>query len=111
MARVVCCIALAALLCGCSTSGGLFGGHGKASSTTVSAPVDGVQRRGGDNIDVYLQTLHDLIEGDPVAQADAFRRAADAVNSAPTRPIVCGSRSRSRRRAIRRATRSRRRSN
>jgi hypothetical protein len=78
------CIALAAILCGCSTSGGLFGGHRNVPSTAASQPAVGAQRRADDNISVYLQTLHDLIEGDSVAQADAFRHAAEAANSAPT---------------------------
>jgi len=73
-------IALAALLCGCST----LGGHGKTASVTTSGPVDGSRQRVDGNIDVYLQTLRDLIEGDPVVQADAFRRASDAANSSPT---------------------------
>ena len=77
-------MAFAALLCGCGTSGGLFGGHAGTPSTASSQPVDGPQRRADDNIGVYLQTLHDLIEGDPVSQTDAFRRAADAANTAPT---------------------------
>jgi len=79
------CIALAALVCGCSTSSGsLYGGHGKTASTTASGPADGSRQRVDGNIDVYLQTLHDLIEGDPVVQADAFRRASDAAIAAPT---------------------------
>jgi hypothetical protein len=75
--------AIAAVLCGCSTSGGLFGGHGGTSSAAAAQP-DSAQRRADDNISVYLQTLRDLIGGDPVVQADAFRRAAEAANSAPT---------------------------
>jgi len=73
---------LAAALCGCSTSGGLFGGHGSSSAATQLP--DGAQRRADDNISIYLQTLRDLIDGDPVVQTDAFRRAAEAANSAPT---------------------------
>jgi len=85
MARPV-YIALAAVLCGCSTSGGLFGGHagGAAPTGAHAQQPDGAQRRVDDNISVYLQTLRDLIDGDPVVQADAFRRAAEAANSAPT---------------------------
>jgi hypothetical protein len=83
MARLACTVIVAAL-CGCSTSGGLFGGHGSGASTAGTQQADSAQRRADDNISVYLQTLRDLIDGDPVAQADAFRRAADAANSAPT---------------------------
>ena len=77
-------MAIAAILCGCSTSGGLFGGHGGAAAPTGAQPPDGAQRRADENISVYLQTLRDLIDGDPVVQADAFRRAAEAANSSPT---------------------------
>jgi hypothetical protein len=73
-----------ALLVGCSVSGGLFGGRGAASSAAPST-VDGTKRASeGDSVSVYLQTLRDLIEGDPVTQADAFRRAAEAASTSPT---------------------------
>ena len=75
---------LVVALCGCSASGGVFAGHGNGASSVAPKPVDSAQRRADDNISIYLQTLHDLIEGDPVIQVDAFRRAADAANSAPT---------------------------
>jgi hypothetical protein len=74
---------LAALLCGCTAFGGLSAGHGAQSAGGPAQSTD-AQRRGEDNIGVYLQTLRDLIEGDPVVQADAFRSAADAASAAPT---------------------------
>ncbi len=51
----------------------------------AAKPADGAQHHAAeDNIGIYLQTLHDLVEGDSVAQIDAFRRAADAASAAPT---------------------------
>jgi len=77
-------ILLAAALCGCSASGGVLPNHG-GSTSVATKPADGTQRHSAeDNIGIYLQTLHDLIEGDSVAQIDAFRRAADAASAAPT---------------------------
>ena len=76
---------LAAALCGCSGSGGVLPGRGSGASSVATKPADGAQRHAAeDNIGIYLQTLHDLIEGDSVAQIDAFRRAADAASTAPT---------------------------
>ena len=76
---------LVAALCGCSASGGVLPNHGGNASSVATKPADGAQRHTAeDNIDIYLQTLHDLIEGDSVAQIDAFRRAADAASTAPT---------------------------
>jgi hypothetical protein len=76
---------LVAALCGCSASGGVLPNRGASSSSAATKPADGAQRHAAeDNIGIYLQTLHDLIEGDSVAQIDAFRRAADAASAAPT---------------------------
>jgi hypothetical protein len=78
-------IALAALVAGCSTSGGLFGGTRSTASNAQAQPADGAARPGsGDGLAIYLETLRDLIEGDAVVQADAFRNAANAADAAPT---------------------------
>ncbi len=37
-----------------------------------------------DGVGVYLQTLRNLIEGDPVVQADVFRNVAAAADRSPT---------------------------
>ena len=76
---------LVAALCGCSASGGVLPNRGGASSSVAAKPADGGQHHTAeDNISIYLQTLHDLIEGDSVTQIDAFRRAADAASASPT---------------------------
>jgi hypothetical protein len=75
---------LVAALCGCSASGGVLPSRSGGASSVATKPADGAQRHAEDNIGIYLQTLHDLIEGDSVMQIDAFRRAADAASSAPT---------------------------
>ncbi len=82
MLKVACTLSVA-ILCGCSTSGGLFGGH-RGAPATASQQSDAAKRRAEDNIGVYLQTLGDLIEGDAVVQADAFRRAQEEADTAPT---------------------------
>jgi hypothetical protein len=79
-------IVLSLLLAGCGSSGGAFGtrGGGTASSVQV-APSDAVSRPVAANgLSVYFETLRDLIEGNPVVQADTFRAAADAANLTPT---------------------------
>ena len=76
---------LAAVLCGCSASGGVLPSKSGSASNVAAKPTDGAQRRtADDSVGIYLQTLHDLIEGDSVTQIDAFRRAADAASTAPT---------------------------
>ena len=37
-----------------------------------------------DTLEIYLDTLRALVDGDPVAQADAFRAAENAVEASPT---------------------------
>jgi len=78
-------ILLAALLAGCSASDGLLGNRGATPSGSQPGAFDGAARSSErENLGIYLQTLHDLIEGDAVQKADAFRTAADAANAAPT---------------------------
>jgi hypothetical protein len=82
MARATALLA-AFLLAGCSGTGGLFGGS-STPGNTVQAGNDGAGRLDGDNLMLYLETLRALVESDPVVQADAFRNAELAVESAPT---------------------------
>src|SRR4051812_13437003 len=71
--------------CGFSASGGVLPSKSGSASNVAAKTADSAQRHSADdNIGIYLQTLHDLIEGDSVAQVDAFRRAADAASSTPT---------------------------
>jgi hypothetical protein len=78
-------ILLAAFLAGCSLSGGLFGSRGATTSSPQVVPSGGVARQSeSESLAIYLATIRDLIEGDAVAKADAFRNAADAANTAPT---------------------------
>jgi hypothetical protein len=58
-------------------------GAGRQSEDTappVAQPAVGA----ADSLAVYLDTLRDLIEGDTVLQADVFRNAVVAADSAPT---------------------------
>jgi hypothetical protein len=76
-------ILLLALLTACSTVGGPFGGRGGTPSSVQ--PTQSEDAPGAvEGLAIYLQTLRDLIEGDPVVKADAFRNAADAANASPT---------------------------
>jgi hypothetical protein len=80
--RVVGVLALAALT-GCSASGGLFA----RSTPTAPAPVAGAQPSRAlesDGIALYLATMRDLVDGDPVLQADTFRNAETAAEASPT---------------------------
>jgi hypothetical protein len=72
-----------ALLAGCSSSGGLFGG-GTGNAAPVAAPGLGPRPLDADSVTLYLQTLRDLVGGDPVLQADTFRAAQAAADSTPT---------------------------
>src|SRR5262245_10149451 len=89
MGKLAATLLVALLAAGCSASGGSFGTRSGTPSSATVLPADSAPRRGGsssaeDSIAVYLQTLRDLIDGDAVVQADAFRRAEEAVSSAPT---------------------------
>ena len=87
MAKIAAALLSSLLAAACSSSGSPFGTRSAAPSSTAAAPT-GAGTRGAsserDSIAVYLQTLRDLIEGDPVLQADAFRRAEEAASTAPT---------------------------
>jgi hypothetical protein len=76
-------IALLALLGGCSSI--LSSGRsGAPPSVQPAAEQSGLGDAGRDAISVYLQTLGELVEGDAVVKADAFRKAADAAAAQPT---------------------------
>jgi hypothetical protein len=83
MARVIASIVLCAGLAACSTSGGLFGAGG--SQSNAPQPSGGsASALNAEGLTVYLQTMRDLIEGDPVVQADTFRNAAETASFEPT---------------------------
>lgn len=84
MDRIAAGLLVALLAAGCSTSGSSFGNRSGTPSTAPVTPADAATRGDGDGIAVYLRTLRDLIDGDAVLQADAFRRAEEAVSVAPT---------------------------
>jgi hypothetical protein len=76
-------IALALALSACSMTSG-FGNGGtepRASETQSNGAAGSLN---SDTLTLYLETLRALVEGDPVAQADAFRNAENAVEAAPT---------------------------
>jgi hypothetical protein len=71
-------------LAGCSGTSSVLGSG--AAQPNTAAVLDGTQQTSvsNDSLGLYLVTLRDLIEGDPVTQADAFSNAEQAVESAPT---------------------------
>ena len=73
--------ALVCLLAGCSSFGGASGERASGPSTVF---VDRPAAAGEGAIEVYLQTLRSLLEGDPVLQADVFRNVAAQADAAPT---------------------------
>jgi hypothetical protein len=77
-------VVFAAALAGCATSG-TFANRSSTPVGSVTAPFDGATRSTPtDSLSIYLQTLRDLVEGDAVAKADAFRNAAAAADAEPT---------------------------
>jgi hypothetical protein len=72
---------------GCG-GGGLLGGSATATSpATATTPVGAAATPttlNGTNLSVYLQTMRDLVEGDPVVQADTFMNAVEAARFEPT---------------------------
>lgn len=69
----------AGTLAACSTFGTRVGG------TTADEPSATVPRElAADGLAAYLQTMHDLIEGDAVLKADVFRNAENAAEYSPT---------------------------
>lgn len=67
---------------GCTAGGGLFSGTDQALPTGSGAAADSLDFQ---TLDAYLQLMNDLLEGDTVAQAEAFQRAtADEAADANT---------------------------
>ena len=82
--RVVITLLLGAGLSGCA-GGSLFGGSAAPTSTAAATPGGAAAPvLAGDTLGVYLQTMRDLVEGDPVVQADTFMNAAEAARFEPT---------------------------
>jgi hypothetical protein len=71
---------LAVALAGCTSAGGPFGSRQTAPAPTAAA----APAASAEEIALYLETLRELLEGDAVAQADTFRNAAAAADTAPT---------------------------
>lgn len=75
---------LATILAGCvSAPAPRFGGSGTQIST-AEAPNDAQASLSGDSLALYLATMRDLVDGDPVIQADAFRNAEEIAERTPT---------------------------
>jgi hypothetical protein len=68
---------------GCASSGSLFGARQPGATPAAAAPTAARDLR-NEGLSFYLETLRELIDGDAVAQADAFRNAAAAADTAPT---------------------------
>jgi hypothetical protein len=58
--------------------------NGPEPRTTEAVANGPAKSLSSDTLAVYLETLRALIDGDPVAQADAFRAAENAVEASPT---------------------------
>ncbi len=71
---------LCATLAGCTS----FGSSDASRPPTDLAAPAGPSANVADGLGVYLQTLRNLIEGDPVVQADVFRNVAAAADTSPT---------------------------
>lgn len=72
--------ALLVLLAGCTLGNALRPGAGSAASNTSNgrASADAAA------LEVYLTSMRELAEGDPVEQAELFRQIRDAADNTPT---------------------------
>lgn len=75
---------LAALLASCISAPSTRFGAGGTQTSTAEVPNDSQSSLGGDSLALYLATMRDLVDGDPVVQADAFRNAEEIVERTPT---------------------------
>jgi hypothetical protein len=76
---------VANVLVGCTATGGLFGNTTSPSAAPdAAAAANPFRPLGSEGIGLYLETLRALVEGDAVVQADVFRDAVAAAESAPT---------------------------
>lgn len=67
----------------CTSTNGVSrsGSEARSSEATGSGPA---RSPNSDTLAIYLETLRALVDGDAVAQADAFRAAENAVEASPT---------------------------
>jgi len=85
MARQWVLLCALAALPGCTLFGRGTASPSAQDSAAVGAPNGQPARTlSGEALGLYLETLRDLVEGDAVTQADAFRAAASAADAAPT---------------------------
>jgi hypothetical protein len=84
MAKLVASWLLVLAVAGCSSTSGIFGNGGPEPRTAETQGSGAAAGLRSDTLAVYLETLRALVDGDAVAQADAFRAAEDAVEAAPT---------------------------
>jgi hypothetical protein len=84
MARWTAVAIVGAPLMACTTSSGSLGNATYVQSAPAPAPANGDRATARDNLDLYFRTFRELLSGDRVAQADAFRAAAQAAESEPT---------------------------
>lgn len=82
MARAALITLLAACACGCSLGGGLSNRNDGPNAATQ--PLDASTGFVNGSLEIYLQTMRDLIEGDPVLQTDVFRDTESAALFEPT---------------------------
>ncbi len=68
-------------LAGCTALSGTDAARQPPAFTPVAGPA---ATEASDGLGVYLSTLRNLIEGDPVVQADVFRNVAAAADNSPT---------------------------
>jgi hypothetical protein len=84
-ATLVVLLVVLVVLAGCSTSGRVFGGREGTPSTFQSPPTSGAAPSSeAEAVAIYLRTLGELVNDDPIVQADGFRRAVEAADTAPT---------------------------
>jgi hypothetical protein len=80
MAKTAIILLAVSSLAACSTGSGLFGDSAANAPSSAAADANRVV----ESLEVYLQTMRDLIEGDAVLQADVFRNAEAGALFEPT---------------------------
>jgi hypothetical protein len=75
---------LALALTGCSLLSGRDSPSPGAPAGADNASPSPARGQSGEGLALYLNTLRELVEGDPVTQADAFRTAQAAADASPT---------------------------
>ena len=85
MARLAAATLVLTLTLGaCTSTSGVSRSGGADARTSETAGNGPARSLSSDTLAIYLATLRALVDGDPVAQADAFRAAEDAVEASPT---------------------------